>query len=126
MPQPQAISVLKKRSDFLAVASARRKWVTPAFIVQIAPRPLESVPENEITPIGLGLTTSKKMVGNAVQRNRARRRLRALAREVLASNAAPQTNYVLIARADALVRDYEALRRDLQWALKKLTVWRES
>lgn len=125
MPRLDTISVLRKRSDFLAVASARKKWVTPAFVVQIAPRPQIQAAGEDPTR-GLGLTASKKMVGKAVWRNRARRRLRALAHEIIASSGFPDTNYVLIARDDVLTRSYEDLRRDMQWALKKLNVWCES
>lgn len=114
MSPAQAIHVLKKRSDFLAVAAVRQKWTTPAFIVQVAPRP------DGNAVCGLGLTTSKKMVGNAVQRNRARRRLRALAREVLSASGKRGVDYVLIAREAALTRAYEDLRKDLLWALTRL------
>lgn len=127
MPQPNMICVLKKRSEFLAVASLRKKWVTPAFIIQVAPRPCAQSPLSNADQAdlccGLGLTTSKKMVGIAVERNRARRRLRALAREVIATKALPHYNYVLIARKEALSLGFDVLRRDLEKALKKLNVW---
>ena len=130
MPRAHTICVLKKRSEYLAVASHRKKWVTPAFIVQVAPRPVSDSPlqnpESQGCEIGLGLTTSKKMVGIAVERNRARRRLRALAREVMEAHAMPHYNYVLLARKDALHHGFDALRRDLIWALKRLERWRES
>ena len=121
MPQSKTLSVLRKRSDFLAVAANRNKWVAPAFIMQIAPR---SGDPNEIR--GLGLTASKKMIGNAVQRNRARRRLRALAHEMIAVHGLPSVNYVLIARSDVLTVGYDALRGDLEKALKRLHVWRDA
>lgn len=121
--------VLRKRSEFLAVSGHGKKWVTPAFILQVAPRPVAKTHTTleEVLPTdrGLGLTASKKMVGMAVQRNRARRRLRALAREVLAKHAQAGVNYVLIARAAALTREAKALRSDLEWALKRLGVWQE-
>jgi ribonuclease P protein component len=69
--------------------------------------------------IRVGYTASKK-VGGAVVRNRARRRLRALAREVLAGEAAPGYDYVLIARAETATRDYADLRNDMRFALKRL------
>jgi ribonuclease P protein component len=110
------IGVLKKRSAFLAVASVRRKWVTPSFIVQQGPRP----PEATEIVIGYGLTASKKMIGNAVMRNRARRRMRALVREIFPTHAQPGTNYVLIARSGVLTNDYALLRYELEKALFKL------
>ena len=120
MPQSKSISVLKKRSEFLAVAALRKKWVTPAFILQVAPRPDATLPAK-----GLGLTASKKMIGNAVMRNRARRRLRALAHEMLELHSASNTNYVFIARSDILTRAYGDLRADLEKALKRLNMWQE-
>ena len=119
----KTIVVLKKRSAFLSVAAHRTKWVTPAFIMQVAPRPMR---EGEAANLcGLGLTSSKKMIGNAVARNRARRRLRPLAREVLTAQGKTGIDYVLIARSDILTRDYDALRKDMQWALKRLNMVEE-
>jgi ribonuclease P protein component len=59
-------------------------------------------------------------VGGAVVRNRARRRLRALAREVLLREAQPGYDYVLIARAETATRDYADLAKDVRFALKRL------
>ena len=67
----------------------------------------------------VGFTASKK-VGGAVVRNLARRRLRALAREVLVREAVPGYDYVLIARAGTATRDYAQLRGDMRFALKRL------
>ena len=121
-----ALRVLKKRSAFLAVAAHRKRWVTTAFVVQAAPQ----VSGGEGEPacaIGLGLTTSKKMVGKkAVDRNRARRRLRALAHEILPLSAQAGYDYVLLAREEALTLDYERLKRDLRWALNKMGLGREA
>lgn len=113
------ISVLKKRAEFLAVAAHGKKWVTPSFIVQIAPKPESEKPE-----IRFGLTASSK-VGNAVVRNRCRRRLRALVNEVLPDQASTIFDYVLIARAAAETHDYVAMKKDLLWALKKMGALRE-
>lgn len=114
------LEVLKKRSEYLAVASHRKKWVTPAFILQVAPRPKED------TSMGYGLTASKKMVGNAVQRNRAKRRLRALLRDVMNVGGAPDKNYVFIARKEILTRSYKDLSQDLEKALKRMKLWQEN
>jgi len=123
MPQSKSISVLKKRSEFLAVASCRQRWVTPAFILQIGPRPPQIIQTSSLK--GVGFTTSKKMVGIAVRRNRARRRLRALAQAVMEQHAASGFDYVLIAKAEALTRSYSAMKADLEWALKRLKAWQE-
>lgn len=121
MPQACRLNVLKKRSEFLAVSAARKRWVTPAFIVQKASRPVFDADDSKTT-CGFGLTASKKMVGCAVKRNRARRRLRALVREVLPVMLVAGMDFVFIAKDEVLVRDYAALRRDLKWALKRLDI----
>lgn len=69
--------------------------------------------------VRFGLTASKR-VGNAVARNRARRRLRALAGELLPRGGQPGCDYVLIARVATTTRAYADLRRDLDQALAKL------
>jgi ribonuclease P protein component len=101
---------LKKRADFLRLAQGRR-WTTPAFILQCA---LQS-PGLTDTP-RYGITVSRR-VGGAVQRNRARRRLRELARLVLVKQARPRHDYVLVGRLDALTRNWTLLTQDLETAL---------
>ena len=113
------LSVLKKRAQFLAIAAHNRKWATHGIVLQIAPKPAtDTAPD-----LRYGLTASKR-VGNAVARNRARRRLRALARELLPLHADPAHDYVLIAREATVTRAAPDLRRDILYALKKLGVWR--
>ena len=103
--------VLTRRGDFLAAARAR-KAAMPGLILQVRRRRDEE-------PARVGFTASKK-VGNAVARNRAKRRLRALAREGLAPVARPGTDYVLIARRDATAgRTWSDLHADLAAALAK-------
>ena len=67
----------------------------------------------------LGITASRK-VGNAVARNRARRRLREVARLVLPASAAPGQDYVLVGRAATLQRPFAMLVADLDAALARL------
>jgi ribonuclease P protein component len=74
-------------------------------------------------PPRIGFTASRK-VGIAVARNRARRRLRAAAGEVIPRHAAPGHDYVMIARAGTLTRPYQALVEDLKTALRRLGVYR--
>jgi ribonuclease P protein component len=69
--------------------------------------------------IRVGFTTSKK-VGSAVERNRARRRLRAAAAEILPEGGQPGTDYVLIGRKTTLGRAYADLRGDLAGAVRRL------
>lgn len=115
-PIPGRIARLPARRDFLRLQAAGNKQVTPGFILQAAP-----LPEGIASARGprIGFTASKK-VGNAVARNRARRRLRALAREVLAPLAAPGFDFVLIGRQGTLDRDYATMARDLKNALRRL------
>lgn len=106
---------LKTRAQFLSVAAAKRKWVAPGLILQAKPpchRPAAEA-------AGLGFTVSRK-VGNAVARNRAKRRLRAAAREVLPSVAKAGYDYVVIGRKSTLTRPYEALVADLRQAVLRL------
>ena len=123
------ITTLKKRAEFLAVAASGKKWVMPGMLVQIKkilPPELEAE-EHKTAPAPLlryGLTASKR-VGNAVQRNRAQRRLRALAHEVLTSNGSPAYDYVLVARPATVTRAFDDLRRDLVTALKRLNTWQD-
>ena len=70
--------------------------------------------------IGIGFTASRK-VGNAVARNRARRRLKAAAAEILPRDGRPGRDYVIIARAGTLRRPYGLLLADLRRALAKVS-----
>ena len=87
----------------------------PGFVLQAAPAPAElGRPGARV-----GFTVSRK-VGNAVVRNRVRRRLREIAREVIPAQARPDLDYVLVGRQAALGRDFAVLRQDLVEALKRL------
>src|SRR5690242_937167 len=85
---PRAMSALerlKRRADFLRVADGRRKWVTPGLILQTLAR---ASADDASDAVRVGFTATRK-IGNAVIRNRARRRLRAAAASVMARHAAP-------------------------------------
>ncbi len=123
------IERLKQRSEFLRVAAARRKWVTPGLILQAAPRPRASArqasDEPDAAPFRIGYTASRK-VGGAVTRNRARRRLRAAVAEVMPAYAQGGCDYVLIARRETVARPFAELVRDLETALDRLAAKRGS
>ena len=111
---------LKRRSEFLAAAQSGKKWVAPGLIMQLG----ERTTSGNHSSIRYGLTASGK-IGNAVRRNRARRRLRALAHEILPQHATPEYDYVVIARAATVTREYAALKQDFITALKKLGAYCE-
>jgi ribonuclease P protein component len=127
------IGRLRTRPDFLKVAAEGAKWVTPGLILQARRRPppaaastgvggtgkataREPIEEDEVR---VGFTVSRK-VGNATKRNRARRRLRAAATEVLPELGRPGCDYVLIGRARTLDRPYAELVEDLRQALGRV------
>ena len=105
---------LKTRADFLRVAAGRVRAARPGLVLQAAPRPGDGA----LAP-RVGFTASKR-VGNAVARNRAKRRLRAAAASVLPLHGRPGTDYVLIARAETGGRVYAELLADLEGALRQI------
>jgi ribonuclease P protein component len=109
---------LKKRADFVRLARRGRRWAARGLVLQVAPRPAEADGPGESGP-RLGLTASRK-VGGAVVRNRARRRLRALAELVIPDEGRPELDYVLIARAATADRPWAALQEDLRQALRRV------
>jgi ribonuclease P protein component len=115
--QPLAVSVclggMRKRADFLKAASAKRQS-TPSFLLQARHRD-DALPETRV-----GFTCSKK-VGNSVARNRAKRRLREIARLVLPDSAKMGWDYVLVGRAElTATHDFKEMQADLQRALTKV------
>ncbi len=111
------LPVLQNRSDFLA-ASRARKQGTKAMMVQARKR--RDTETIDPALIRVGYTCSKK-VGNAVARNRAKRRMREIARLVLPEFGKPGWDYVLIGRRDeTAARDFVTLQNDLKYALRKL------
>ena len=145
---------LKRRPDFLKVAAARQKWVAPGLIVQVrrragaeapntkdpaggrageSPRAINVAPlsgragDKKVDPslARVGFTVSGK-VGNAVARNRARRRLRAALGRLDAEDVAGGVDLVVIGRTETLVRPFPELVGDLVAAFKRLGVWKKN
>ena len=104
---------LRHRAEFLRLQKDGQKWVTPAFIIQVLPRP-----DSTLLP-EIGFTATKKL-GGAVIRNRARRRLRAACDQAMPDFVLIGRQFVLIARSEALTREFPVLVKDLRWALRKL------
>lgn len=102
---------LRQRADFLAAATGPRAPVS-GFVLQALHR-------REDGPVRVGFTVSKK-VGNAVERNRVRRRLREVVRLAPEDNMRPGYDYVLIGRRAALDLPFQALADDFGRALRRV------
>jgi ribonuclease P protein component len=102
---------LRHRADFLAAAAAV-KVSTKAFIVQMRDR-------RDSGPARVGFTVSKK-VGNAVERNRVRRRLREIVRRAPSEATRPGHDYVLVGRRAGLNAPFGGLLEDFKSALRRL------
>ena len=103
---------LKNRAEFLHVQNNGKKWVSPGVILMAAPAGHEVVK--------FGLTVTKKLSKSAVVRNRIRRRLRAVAYDVLPSKARKGVDYVMIGRPESENLPYDKLCTDLSWCLNRL------
>ncbi|MCH8862894.1 MAG: ribonuclease P protein component [Proteobacteria bacterium] len=121
---------LKSRRQFLAVARTGRRSVRPGLILQVGdkhvegsepPAPGQGAGQRIAHKTGprIGFTVSRK-VGNAVARNRVKRRFRVLARDLLADAADPARDYVLVGRRTAVTRPFALLQKDMEQALQDL------
>ena len=113
-PRPQEaqrLVTLTKRSDFLA-ANRGQRFPTPGFVLLVRKRG-----DGDET-LRVGFTVTRK-IGNAVVRNRMKRRFRELARALLPVAGVLGADHVMIGRAGGVERDFDLLRDDLRRALEK-------
>ena len=106
---------LKRRTDFKAVAKGARAQ-SGAFVVQVRQRAEDN---RDGGPIRVGFTVSRQ-VGNAVERNRVRRRLREMVRLTPAATLRPGHDYVLIGRRTALATDFADMARQFDAAIRRI------
>lgn len=102
-------TVLSRRTDFLA-ANRGLRIARPGFVLLVRPNGLEAM--------RYGITVTKK-IGNAVVRNRMKRRFRELLREALPTSGLPAHDHVLIGREGGVERDFDKLREELAMALSR-------
>ncbi len=115
MPAPNVLSPkpgrLKQRAEFLRAAAAGKKAAVGGVVLQTLRR-------DDDGPVRLGFTVTKK-VGNAVVRNRTRRRLKEAARLVLQACPIHGADLVLIGRDSTRKRNFRALQSDIRRALER-------
>jgi ribonuclease P protein component len=108
------LSRLKEQAAFDLLRKSKIRWVAKGFAIQAIPT----------TGSGQSfcIITSKKTAKLAVDRNKMRRRLRAVAYEILPSSAHANMSYMIVARKESLILPMDDLRRDLKWCIKKLNL----
>ena len=106
------LETLKKRDDFLNTAKSGLKRPVKSLVLQANP--------NELGKIRVGYTVTKYTSKLAVERNKIKRRLRAAVREVFPEHAKPSHDYVIIGKMDCLRKDFEELKNDLKYTLRKI------
>ena len=104
------VLIIKKRKDFIRVASEGKKVTAFGFVLQAA-RSISA----ENRPPRIGYTVTKK-IGKAYIRNRSKRRLRAAARQIFPLLALPDTDYVLIGRYNTKDIEFSRLLHHLKKA----------
>jgi ribonuclease P protein component len=107
-------STLKKRADFVAITTQGQSVVTKGVVLQYKQHDVDSDQDARV-----GFTATKRL-GGAVVRNRVKRRLRAVAKDVLQTMGSNDFDYVLIGRYSTASRSYEQLTKDLKYAFHQV------
>ncbi|MEQ9519381.1 MAG: ribonuclease P protein component [Parvibaculum sp.] len=116
LSDPLVIDRLKTRRDFLNAAKAR-KWAAPGLVLQARQRRTHEIIPADHARVGFTVT---KKVGKSHVRNRVKRRLRAIAAELLPQSGRKGYDYVLIGREGSITRPFPELKADLLAALAKV------
>jgi ribonuclease P protein component len=111
MPRQSLPKRFARRADFLRLAAQGRKIVKTGFVMQVLQNPAAPAPL-------VGFTATKKL-GNAVIRNRTKRRLREAARLVLAAHPGAPVELVLVGRRETATMDFARLRHNLAQAVRE-------
>jgi ribonuclease P protein component len=117
-PSPPILKRLTKRPEFLAAAKGRSS-AKGAVVVQALARDLST--QQADLAIRIGFTATRK-IGGAVERNRAKRRLREAARQILPLHGRPGFDYVFVARGGTITRPWARLLDDVKTALISLSI----
>ncbi len=112
----KSIEVIRKRADFVA-ANRGKRFVTPGFILLVHKRRGDNVEGDQM--IRYGITVTKK-IGNAVTRNRMKRRFRALIADSLPDHGIAGADHILIGRKQDKEPDFASMHHDLEKGLKRL------
>ena len=115
------IQSIKKRADFVNLSKKGISSPQKGLVLQS----ISSMDGSSKNLIRLGVTATKK-IGNAVIRNKCKRKLRALAKEVLTKCAKENNDYVLIARRTTYDRNINLLKLDLISALKEVKLIKQN
>ncbi len=106
-----AIEVITDRRSFIDIQSKGKKWVSHSLILCIK--------DNDLGVKRVGFTVSKRTDKSAVGRNRIKRRLRAVAADVLSHHAKNSADYVILGRKETASYPYNSMINDLKWCLKR-------
>ncbi|MEM7679938.1 MAG: ribonuclease P protein component [Pseudomonadota bacterium] len=106
------MNTLKDRQDFITMNKKAARWTSHGLVLQALP--------NDLDKQRVGFTVTKKTEKSAVKRNRMKRRLREIAREILPEHAPNGYDFVLIGRRLSATRPFDTLKNDLIWCLEKL------